>query len=99
MATSYRTFYFPVVSKIYRVYILQNLACRHYIGLSENVETRLHQHNEGASKWTAKYRPWSLVWQSSELSLGDARKLENLLKRQKGGNGFYQLTGLIPSGS
>jgi predicted GIY-YIG superfamily endonuclease len=60
---------------------------------------RLLQHNEGISKWTAKHRPWILVWQSDELGLSEARKLENLLKRQKGGNGFYQFTGLNPSGS
>ena len=27
---------------------------------------------------------------------GNARRLENLLKRQKGGSGFYQITGLAP---
>jgi hypothetical protein len=30
--------------------------------------------------------------------LGDARNLENLLKRQKGGVGFYRLTGLPQPG-
>ena len=98
-ATSRRTFYLSPVSKTYRVYILQNPARRHYIGLSEDVATRLLQHNAGTSKWTAKYRPWTLVWQSDEQSLSEARKLETLLKRQKGGKGFFQLTGLDPSGS
>jgi hypothetical protein len=28
------------------------------------------------------------------MALGDARKLENLLKRQKGGRGLYELTGM-----
>ena len=83
----------------YRVYILRNPQNRHYIGLSEDVSVRLEQHNSGGSKWTAKYRPWSLIWQSGELSLTDARKLENQLKRQKGGRGLYQLTGLNPPGS
>jgi predicted GIY-YIG superfamily endonuclease len=78
----------------YHVYVLRNSLGRHYIGLSEDVERRQIQHNAGLSKWTAKYRPWSLVWQSHGLSLSAARKLENLLKSQKGGRGFYQLTGL-----
>ena len=43
--------------------------------------------------------PWSLVSQSEEMSLSDARKLEILLKRQKGGDGFYKITGLSRSGS
>jgi hypothetical protein len=34
------------------------------------------------------------MWQSDALALGEARKLENLLKRQKGGAGLYRLTGL-----
>jgi putative endonuclease len=84
---------------LYRVYVLQNATGRHYIGLSENVPERLAQHNAGESKWSAKHRPWKLVWQSPELSLTAARKLENHLKRQKGGNGFYQHTGLKQPGS
>jgi hypothetical protein len=38
--------------------------------------------------------PGPCVWESETPSLGAARKLENLLKRQKGGRGFYRLTGL-----
>ena len=78
----------------YRVYVLENPAGRHYIGLSENVAKRLTQHNMGESKWTAKHDPWKRVWQSEALDLSAARKLENLLKRQKGGTGFYRITGL-----
>jgi hypothetical protein len=37
--------------------------------------------------------PWELIWQSDPLELTDARRLELNLKRQKGGNGFYQITG------
>ncbi|HEY8994289.1 MAG TPA: GIY-YIG nuclease family protein [Lacunisphaera sp.] len=52
---------------MYRVYILRNPSGRYYIGLSANVPLRLEQHNEGISKWTAKYRPWNLAWQSETL--------------------------------
>jgi putative endonuclease len=81
-------------SKVYRVYVLQNANGRWYVGVSENISLRVNQHNAGESKWTAKYRPWALVWTSLELSLAEARSLENLLKRQKGGDGFYKITGL-----
>lgn len=87
------------MSEEYQVYVLRNPDDRHYIGLSSDVENRLLQHNAGASKWTAKYRPWNLVWLSAPLNLSEARKLENQLKRQKGGNGFYGLTGLPRPGS
>jgi len=79
---------------VYRVYVLQNTAGKFYIGLSEDVANRLGEHNTGRSRWTRGKGPWSLRWQSLELLLGDARRLENLLKRQKGGTGFYQITGL-----
>ena len=82
----------------FRVYILRNPHGRLYIGITGDVATRVAQHNAGGSKWTAKYRPWTLIWESPDLSLSEARKLENYLKRQKGGNGFRQLIGL-PSGS
>jgi len=76
---------------MYRVYILRNPSGRSYIGLSRDVHIRLAQHNAGDSKWTAKYRPWTLVWTSRPMPLGDARRLENLLKRQKGGTGLDTL--------
>jgi len=78
-------------AKSYQVYVIQNESGRRYIGLSENVERRLCDHNEGKSNYTSKYRPWRLIWTSHQLSLTDARKLENLLKRQKGGAGLSPL--------
>ena len=78
----------------YRVYVIENLEKRRYIGLSEDVHHRLEDHNSGVSQWT-KYRgPWILLWTSEAMSLSDARKLENKLKRQGRGSGFYSITGL-----
>ncbi|MHA3770765.1 GIY-YIG nuclease family protein [Verrucomicrobiota bacterium sgz303538] len=81
----------------YQVYVVQNPQGRFYIGISENVSVRVAQHNEGVSKWTKGKGPWTLVWTSEAKSLSDARKLENLLKKQKGGAGFFRLTGLSRS--
>jgi len=75
----------------YQVYVLGNPTGRRYIGLSENIMHRLVQHNSGESKWTAKYRPWEIIWTSRPLPLSDARKLENKMKRQKGGDGLDAL--------
>ena len=72
----------------YSVYVLTNPFGRRYIGLSANVSLRLSQHNAGLSRWTAKHRPWTLFWTSRPLPLSEARKLENSLKRQKGGDGL-----------
>ena len=83
----------------YRVYVLQNREGRFYAGLAEDVTRRLQQHNRGESRWTKARGPWGLVWQSQELSLTEARKLENRLKRQGQGKGFYTITGLRRRGS
>jgi predicted GIY-YIG superfamily endonuclease len=78
----------------YQVYVLQNPAGLFYIGVSEDPITRVNQHNTGISKWTRNRGPWKLIWVSEGMSLSEARKLENKLKRQKGGKGFYVMTGL-----
>jgi putative endonuclease len=78
----------------YRVYVLQNPRGGFYIGFSENVDIRLQQHNAGMSRSTRGRGPWRIVWQSDFLTSSAARELELELKKQKGGNGFYQLTGL-----
>jgi putative endonuclease len=84
---------------IYRVYILRNCAGSFYVGLSDDVARRVDQHNAGQSRWTKGRGPWAIVWQSEALSLSDARKLENRLKRQGRGNGFYAMTGLYRGSS
>jgi putative endonuclease len=78
----------------FQVYVIKNSKGRLYIGLSENVATRVDQHNNGTSRWTKGKGPWSLAWTSAQMPLSEARKLENLLKRQKGGSGFFAITGL-----
>jgi predicted GIY-YIG superfamily endonuclease len=74
----------------YSVYVLQNPQGQFYIGLSDDVTKRLTQHNSKVSTWTRYRGPWQLVWTSQSQSLSMACKLEKILKRQKGGNGFTE---------
>ena len=83
----------------YRVYVLQNREGRFYIGITDDVARRIGQHHAGESRWTKGRGPWRLAWQSEQLSPSDARKLENRLKRQGRGTGFYSMTGLHSEGS
>ena len=83
----------------YRVYVLQNPKGRFYVGLTDDLARRLQQHDDGESQWTRGRSPWRAVWQTAILSLTEARKLENRLKRQGRGKGFYTITGLRRSGS
>jgi putative endonuclease len=87
-----------VSGKPYFVYILWSVsAARFYIGISEDPEARLLQHNSGLSKWTARHIPWTLVRVEAYPNYSDARQREITLKKQKGGVGFYALTGLDAS--
>lgn len=84
---------------MYQTYILTNPTGRIYIGVSEDPPVRVSQHNEGLSKWTRGKGPWALSWTSKPMSLSEARKLENLLKRQKGGSGLEKIKSLHGSQS
>ena len=45
------------------VYIIQSIdhPDQYYSGLTDDVEKRLHDHNSGKSKHTAKFKPWQLI--------------------------------------
>jgi putative endonuclease len=76
---------------MYQVYVLNNSTGQKYIGLSQNPQARLLQHNSGISRWTKGKGPWTVVWISNPMNLTAARKFENKLKRQKGGLGLENL--------
>src|ERR1700736_2739128 len=63
---------------LYRVYLIRNEAGLRYIGISNDVLRRLHDHNSGKSRWTKSRGPWTLLWQSRPLSLTEARKPQML---------------------
>src|SRR5207302_3266888 len=88
----------PVLTQ-YCVYVLRNDQGKFYVGLSEDLTRWLEQHNSGRSRWTKGRGPWTIVWQSEALSLTNARRLENRLKRQGRGKGFYSITALPRTGS
>ena len=68
-----------------------------YIGVTTCLVTRLAQHNTGISRWTSRHAgTWELAWHREFPGLGEARKYELLLKRQKHGAGFFHLTNLQP---
>ena len=51
-----------VTGKPYWVYVLWSVGLRRfYIGISDNPEHRLRQHNESGRGWTARGRPWMIV--------------------------------------
>src|SRR5207253_1276154 len=88
-----------VSDKPYFVYVLwSDSGGRFYTGIADDPEHRLEQHNSPAGKhWTMRFRPWRLVFREIHPDFTAARKRENELKKQKGGTGFFEKTGLDPT--
>lgn len=74
----------------YYIYILYSASSdRYYVGQTQDVDARLHDHNEGdrirqSSKYTFKHRPWELKAAFiAGKTRGEAMKLERYIKRKK----------------
>ena len=66
---------------IYTVYILFSIIHqKHYTGFTSNIEQRLLSHNLLGHDWTAKYRPWKLIFTKEFEHKTDAMKYEKWLK-------------------
>jgi predicted GIY-YIG superfamily endonuclease len=68
------------------VYLLESLAFqgRVYIGHTNDLRTRLADHNAGKSPHTAKYKPWRLVTYIAFSEEGKAIAFERYLKTASG---------------
>ena len=62
-------------------YILSCADGSYYVGVAEDPQRRLDEHNSGkGADWTALRLPVALVWTEAHASLGSARTRENQLK-------------------
>ena len=65
----------------YFIYVLKSqVDGRLYKGLTNNIERRIYEHNNGNTKSTRSYRPWKLVHKESFDSRAEAREKEKYLK-------------------
>ena len=66
---------------IYTVYILYSSNHqKHYTGFTSNLSERLLSHNELGKDWTAKYRPWKLIFTKEFELKREAMSYEKWLK-------------------
>jgi putative endonuclease len=64
------------------VYILECADHSLYVGVAENAQRRLEEHNAGkGADWTVRRRPVKLMWTEEHPTLSSARKRENQIKR------------------
>ena len=65
----------------YFVYILQSEKDgRYYYGQTQNLTSRLEDHNSGKSGYTRKYLPWKIFAFRTCDSRAEAMKFEKMLK-------------------
>jgi len=71
---------------MYYVYLLRsiNFPEQTYRGYTEDLKTRLKDHNAGKSTHTAKYAPWELVSYHAFANQQKAREFEHYLKTGSG---------------
>ncbi|HMK27015.1 MAG TPA: GIY-YIG nuclease family protein [Chitinophagaceae bacterium] len=66
---------------MYFVYVIKSISRNYiYVGMSNNLERRLKQHNNGENKTTKAYRPFVLILFEEFETRVAARKREMYLK-------------------
>ena len=81
----------------YFVYAITSLTRKYiYVGLTSNIENRLHRHNSGYEKTTKPYAPFKLIYTEKCNNRKEARARE---KYWKSGTGKEKLKKLVPKGT
>lgn len=57
---------------------------RYYVGMTQNIENRLNQHNSGQVKSTKPFLPWIMISHEDYPNRLEARKREKYLKSSAG---------------
>ena len=70
---------------MYYVYILCSESHKKsYVGISNDLERRLIEHNLGKSTFTSRYRPWIVIYSEAYKTREEARNREKYLKSAAG---------------
>jgi putative endonuclease len=66
---------------MFYVYAIRSLSRNYiYVGLTDNLDRRIAQHNFGLNPTTKPYRPFELIWSESFPTRSEARLREKYLK-------------------
>lgn len=66
---------------MYVVYVLESETHKRvYIGMTNDLERRIKEHNNGKTKSTRFYKPWKVLFTESFSTRTEARKREKYLK-------------------
>lgn len=66
---------------MYYVYAIKSIKRNYiYVGLTNNIHRRFHDHNSGYNRTTKPYKPFNLILLETYNSRPEARKREKYLK-------------------
>jgi len=75
---------------MFYIYIIRSIVNgRFYVGSTNNIERRLHEHNNGKSKYTSLTKPFILLHKEIYSSRKEAVQREMFLKSGKGREWIY----------
>ena len=58
---------------MYQLYVLKSkITKKSYVGITDNLERRLNEHNSGKHLYTKRYLPWEIVYTEECRSIADA---------------------------
>jgi len=70
---------------MYFVYVLKSESSgRRYVGMTNNLERRLKEHNSGKMKSTKAFIPWEIIYTENYSNRTEAREREKCLKSSAG---------------
>ena len=59
------------------IYVIQSIDTNKiYVGMTEDLQNRLKEHNAGKSKYTASYKPGKIIYTETAEDFASARKQE-----------------------
>ena len=69
----------------YTIYILRSLSAKKsYVGVTDNIERRIKEHNNGKHFYTKRHVPWEVIHTEEYPSFQEARNREKYLKTTSG---------------
>ncbi|MCX6317338.1 MAG: GIY-YIG nuclease family protein [Bacteroidetes bacterium] len=76
----------------FTVYVLySSSADKHYTGFTTNLEQRLISHNQLGKGWTARFRPWQVIYKKILPTKTEAMQHEKWLKSGAGRDFIQQI--------
>ncbi|MEK9131662.1 MAG: GIY-YIG nuclease family protein [Patescibacteria group bacterium] len=77
---------------MYTVYVIKGISGHVYIGQTNNLEKRLHQHNSGYGKYTQNKGPFTVIYFEQYNTRVEAMRRERELKTGKGREWLGEIT-------